>query len=76
MTWQGLPPLDWYYPVLAGPVRATAAVARLESGWAELVVPRLGVRCVSDQSWVTAAESCELAMALAVAGEPDRALLV
>jgi len=66
--------MDWYYPVLAGPLRATAAIARLESGWAEFVVPRLGVRCVSDQPWVTAAESCELAMALAVAGEPDRAL--
>jgi len=50
------------------------AIARLESGWAEFVVPRLGVRCVSDQPWVTAAESCELAMALAVAGEPDHAL--
>jgi len=66
--------MDWYYPVLAGPVRSAAAIARLESRWAEFVVPGLGVRCVSDQPWVTVAESCELAMALAVANERDRAL--
>jgi len=31
------------------------------------------VRCVSDQPWVTAAESCELVMALDALGEHDKA---
>ena len=66
--------MDWYYPVLAGPVRGAAARARLDSGWAEFVVPGLGVRCVSDEPWVTGAETCELVMALDALGDSDRAL--
>jgi hypothetical protein len=64
--------MDWYYPVLAGPVRGAAAAARLDAGWDLFVVPGLGARCVSDQPWVTGAETCELAMALDAIG--DRAL--
>ena len=68
--------MDWYYPVLAGPVRGPAARARLDSGWADFVVPGLGVRCVSDEPWVTGAETCELVMALDAAGDRARALEV
>ena len=68
--------MDWYYPVLAGPLRGTAGQARLESGWAEFVVPGLGVRCVSDEPWVTGAETCELVMALDAIGDRERALRV
>jgi hypothetical protein len=68
--------MDWYYPVLAGPVRGPAARARLDSGWAEFVVPGLGVRCVSDEPWVTGAETCELVMALDATGDSGRALEV
>jgi len=68
--------MDWYYPVLAGPLRGTAGQARLESGWAEFVVPGLGARCVSDEPWVTGAETCELVMALDALGDRDRALRV
>ncbi len=66
--------MDWYYPVLAGPVRGQAAMERLDAGWAEFVVPDLGVRCVSDQPWVTGAETCELVMALDALGDRPRAL--
>ena len=65
--------MDWYYPVLAGPVRGPAARARLDSGWADFVVPGLGVRCVSDEPWVTGAETCELVMALDATGDSGRA---
>src|SRR5262249_58145316 len=41
-----------------------------------LVVPGLGVRCVSDEPWVTAAETCELVIALDACGMRDRALEV
>jgi hypothetical protein len=68
--------MDWYYPVLAGPVRGPAARTRLDSGWAEFVVPGLGVRCVRDEPWVTGAETCELVMALDAVGDYDRALAV
>ncbi|MBO0776274.1 MAG: prenyltransferase [Actinobacteria bacterium] len=65
--------MDWYYPVLAGPVRARAARERLAARWPDFVVPGLGVRCVSDQPWVTGAESCELVLALDAIGDGGRA---
>src|SRR5438552_35412 len=52
--------MDWYYPVLGGAVRGADADRRVASGWDTFVVPGLGVRCVSDEPWVTAAETCEL----------------
>ena len=62
--------MDWYYPVLGGPVRgAGARTQRLAAGWATFVVPGLGVRCVSDEPWVTGAETSELALALDATGK-------
>ncbi|HXW45020.1 MAG TPA: prenyltransferase [Streptosporangiaceae bacterium] len=66
--------MDWYYPVLGGPVRGTAAKRLLAAGWDTYLVPGLGVRCVSDEPWVTAAETCELAIALEAIGDRDQAL--
>ena len=65
--------MDWYYPVLGGAVTGAAARAHLAADWDRFVVPGLGSRCVSDRPWVTGAETCELALALAVAGQPDAA---
>jgi hypothetical protein len=65
--------MDWYYPVLCGVVEGAAALERIASRWDEFVVPDRGVRCVSDRPWITAAESCELAMALVRCGDPLRA---
>ncbi len=66
--------MDWYYPVLGGAVRGAAAEQLLKAGWDTYVVPGLGVRCVSDEPWVTGAETCELAMALDAIGRRDQAL--
>ncbi|PKK13364.1 prenyltransferase [Thermomonospora sp. CIF 1] len=66
--------MDWYYPVLAGPIRGAQAERRLAEGWDTFVVEGLGCRCVSDQPWVTAAESCELVLALDACGDRERAL--
>jgi hypothetical protein len=66
--------MDWYYPVLAGAVTGEAARARLAADPERFVVPGLGVRCVADHPWVTGAETCELALALVVAGQRDAAL--
>jgi len=65
--------MDWYYPVLGGAVRGAAAVSRLADGWSTFVVPGLGVRCVSDQPWVTVAETCELVLALDACGLTEQA---
>ncbi|WP_067963804.1 prenyltransferase [Nocardiopsis trehalosi] len=63
--------MDWYYPILGGAVRGPAAKERLDARWDAFVVPGLGIRCVSDQPWVTGAETSELVLALAAMGETD-----
>ncbi len=68
--------MDWFYPVLAGVWCGPDARARLASRWAEFVEDKLGCRCVSDQPWVTVAESCELVLALLAAGDHARAVEV
>jgi hypothetical protein len=66
--------MDWYYPVLGGALTGAAARDRLAGDWDRFVVPGLGARCVADRPWVTGAETCELALALAAADQPDAAL--
>ena len=65
--------MDWYYPVLGGALRGAGAAERIARGWDAFVVPGLGVRCVSDQPWVTVAETCELAISLDACGQRERA---
>ncbi len=65
--------MDWYYPVLGGVLGGDAAAGRIAAGWDTFVVPGLGVRCVSDQPWVTGAETCELVLALEAIGDAGRA---
>lgn len=66
--------MDWFYPVLTGVVPKQQAAAHLQSRWHEFVEKDLGCRCVSDEPWVTIAESCELTMALLAAGDHARAV--
>ena len=67
--------MDWYYPVLGGVLVGDVARARLldTERWSTFVVPGRGVRCVADQPWVTAAETCEAVMSMAVVGLHDEA---
>jgi len=65
--------MDWYYPVLGGATTGLSARARLAERWDEFVVDGLGARCVLDRPWVTAAETCELALALDAIGQVDQA---
>jgi len=68
--------MDWFYPVLAGVYTGAEARSRLAARWGEFVEPGLGCRCVSDEPWVTVAETCELVMALLAAGDHARAVEV
>jgi hypothetical protein len=65
--------MDWYYPILGGVLRGEAAHARIASRWNDFVVDSRGVRCVADQPWVTAAETCEFVMSLDAVGLNERA---
>ena len=66
--------MDWYYPVLAGVLQGAEARNRLASRRGIFVHEGEGVRCVSNQDWVTTAETCECAMAYLAAGDRDAAL--
>jgi len=66
--------MDWYYPVLCGVVTGDTGRERLAHRFDAFVTDEWGVRCVSDRPWITAAETCECAMAHLAVGERDRAL--
>ncbi|MGH9100504.1 MAG: prenyltransferase [Acidimicrobiales bacterium] len=66
--------MDWYYPVLSGAITGDAACLRLERTWMTFVLDGSGVRCVSGNDWVTAAETAECAIALSAAGKERSAL--
>jgi hypothetical protein len=61
--------MDWYYPVLTGAILAEDAKIRLGDGWPTFAMEGLGVRCVSDEPWVTASETAEAALAFAAIGD-------
>ena len=65
--------MDWYYPVLTGALSGTVATERLQTRFDEFALEDHGVRCVSDQPWVTTAETCECAMAFLAIGDEEMA---
>jgi hypothetical protein len=65
--------MDWYYPVLCGALTGDAARAHLAAKRDVFVMDGRGVRCVSDRPWITAAETCECAMAYLTVGDVDTA---
>ncbi|MFN3214527.1 MAG: prenyltransferase/squalene oxidase repeat-containing protein [Henriciella sp.] len=56
--------MDWYYPVLAGVFDEYESKLRLEHSWSKFVIDGHGCRCVSDEPWITVAETAELVLAL------------
>ena len=66
--------MDWYYPILSGVVRGDAAQQRLSDGRATFILADYGVRCVSTNDWVTAAETSEYVLALDALGRRDEAM--
>ena len=65
--------MDWFYPVLSGVYSETEAKLRLAQSWQKFVVDEFGCRCVSDEDWITVAESCELVIALTASGARNTA---
>ena len=68
--------MDWFYPILSGAVSGEAARKRIERYWRKFVVKGQGVRCVSDQPWVTVAETAEFCLALDAMGNTPLADIV
>lgn len=68
--------MDWFYPILSGAVRGETARKRIEKYWKKFVVKNMGARCVSDQPWITMAETSELVIALHAMGNRSLAEIV
>lgn len=68
--------MDWFYPVLCGAIEGDAARRRIEKYWKKFVVENMGARCVSDQPWITMAETSELVIALHAMGNRSLAEIV
>ena len=66
--------MDWFYPLLAGVYEGAEAKAQIHQRWETFIRPGMGCVCVSDEPWVTVAESCELTMALLAADERAKAV--
>jgi len=68
--------MDWFYPILAGALRDRDACLRIDRYWKKYVEEDRGVRCVSDEPWITIAETCELVLALSAMGHVEQARIV
>ena len=65
--------MDWYYPVLSGVISREQGKTLLSEKSEIFIMENKGIRCVSDQPWVTTAETCECAIAYLAAGETLKA---
>jgi len=68
--------MDWYYPAMCSVINGDEARQHLSSGSDKFVIEGMGSLCSLEQGWVTAAETSELAMALAVHGEYEHSTRV
>ena len=66
--------MDWYYPIFSGALTGELGERRMGDGWERHVMDGYGVRCVSTNDWVTAAETAECVLALDALGLTSRAL--
>jgi len=62
-----------FYPVLTGALTGAAARQRIEDCLERYFVAGQGVKCVDDEPWITIAETSELCLAIAAAGDRQRA---
>jgi hypothetical protein len=61
--------MDWYYPALCSVINGKEALDRIYSSWDKFIVHGKGSVCNLKKQWVTAAETSELAISLAVHGD-------
>lgn len=66
----------WFYPVLSGALTGERAVQRIEKHWNKYMIEGQGAKCVTDQPWVTIAETSELVLALNAMGAHEKAKIV
>lgn len=68
--------MDWFYPVLSGALTGVDAQNRINKNWKKFIVDGMGARCVSDEPWITIAETAELVLALKAMGRKGTAEII
>jgi len=68
--------MDWFYPILTGAITGVEAQKRIDQYWKKFIITGQGVRCVSDEPWVTLAETSELSLALSAMGNRELSQIV
>ena len=65
--------MDWYYPILSGITANNHLMNLVQHIKDVFIVPGIGIKCVSDEPWVTVAETSECSMALKKLGNDELA---
>ena len=68
--------MDWYYPALCSVINGQQAIERIYDSWDKFIVHGKGSVCNIEKTWVTAAETSELAISLAAHGEYENSAMV
>ena len=68
--------MDWFYPILCGALTGPEAQKRIDKFWEKFVIKGQGVLCVSDQPWITVAETSELVLTLSAMGNQNLSEIV
>jgi hypothetical protein len=68
--------MDWYYPALCSVINGQEAVNRIYDSWDKFIVHGKGSVCNLEKTWVTAAETSELAISLAAHGQYKQSAIV
>ncbi len=66
----------WFYPILSGAITGEKALKRIDKHWNKYIIEGQGARCVSDQPWVTIAETSELVLTLYAMGQLEKAQIL
>lgn len=65
--------MDWFYPILSGALSLDEAKIKIAHHRSKFIVDEYGCKCVSDEPWVTIAESSELVISLVAASRDEEA---
>lgn len=64
--------MNWFYPVLTGVIDRQEAKERFEKEWSDFIIDGWGCRVAADEDVTAVAETSELIIALALAGEHEK----
>ena len=65
--------MDWYYPILSGCLNDNQIFFYIDKIFKDFYIKEMGIKCVSEEPWVTVAETCEFIICLMISGRDEDA---